>query len=305
MTQAGTRPPLTALRAFEALARRGSMRRAARDLNVDPSVVSRHVRQLQLCLGVQLVTSRSRGAKLTPAGVRLASGVTTAFTIMASATERLLREASIPTIISVPEAFGVCWLMPRFRSLPRFAQDYELLINHGARDLGRLLDQVDAAIVFGTPEGPDIRVQTLCKSRLFPVVSPAWLQGRCPTLDMLRDASLIHPSDDGQWRRWYAQCRLPSEGPIRGLRVASVMLALEAARQGHGVVLANEYLVADDLARGRLVELGQTDIRMHPYSFVTHRSLWDRPRIARLRRWLVEELSEQPSERGLSKTIER
>lgn len=61
-------PPLTALRAFEAVGRTGSVRSAGEELSVNHSVVSRHIRNLEQWLGVKLVETRGRGIALTRLG---------------------------------------------------------------------------------------------------------------------------------------------------------------------------------------------------------------------------------------------
>ncbi|RYY09097.1 MAG: LysR family transcriptional regulator, partial [Alphaproteobacteria bacterium] len=61
-------PSLTALRAFEAIGSTGGLRRAARYLRVDHAVVSRHLRSLEVAVGVALVDRNQAGGRLTPAG---------------------------------------------------------------------------------------------------------------------------------------------------------------------------------------------------------------------------------------------
>jgi DNA-binding transcriptional LysR family regulator len=59
------------LKVFEAVARLGSMNRAALELNTVQSNVTTKIRQLELELGVQLFQRQARGVLLTPAGQRL------------------------------------------------------------------------------------------------------------------------------------------------------------------------------------------------------------------------------------------
>jgi LysR family transcriptional regulator, cell division regulator len=59
------------LKVFEAVARLGSMNRAAIELNTVQSNVTTKIRQLELELGVQLFQRQARGVQLTPAGQRL------------------------------------------------------------------------------------------------------------------------------------------------------------------------------------------------------------------------------------------
>lgn len=59
------------LKVFEAVARLGSMNRAAAELNTVQSNVTAKIRNLELELGVQLFQRQARGVQLTPAGRRL------------------------------------------------------------------------------------------------------------------------------------------------------------------------------------------------------------------------------------------
>lgn len=92
------------MRAFDALARTGSLTGAARELAVTPSAVSQLVASLERRLGLQLAERRS-GAKmrLTEAGRRYARALHVAFRHMVKATERLEREQ----LASPPLAFAV------------------------------------------------------------------------------------------------------------------------------------------------------------------------------------------------------
>ncbi|MER9121254.1 LysR family transcriptional regulator [Mesorhizobium sp. M0954] len=66
-------PPLIALRAFEAVARTGSVRAAGNELSVSHTAVSRHIQNLQDRVGVAFFEREGRGLTLTGAGKRLLS----------------------------------------------------------------------------------------------------------------------------------------------------------------------------------------------------------------------------------------
>src|SRR5262245_25132298 len=111
-------PPLLALRAFEAVARHGSVRKAAEELCVDHTVVSRHIRTLQVVLDIPLLRTSRRGVTLTEAGVEYAATLTHAFSRISTATAKVRRRrrAGVLAIWSVP-GFALHWLTPR---LPEF-----------------------------------------------------------------------------------------------------------------------------------------------------------------------------------------
>ena len=64
-------PPLNALRAFEAAARRGSFKGAAEELHVTPTAISHQIRHLEDLLGCALFYRRPRPVRLSAAGRRL------------------------------------------------------------------------------------------------------------------------------------------------------------------------------------------------------------------------------------------
>jgi LysR family glycine cleavage system transcriptional activator len=64
-------PSLNAMRAFEAFARTGSVKAASEELAVSPTIISRHLRNLQLDLNVTLIEPRGRGLNLTSVGEAL------------------------------------------------------------------------------------------------------------------------------------------------------------------------------------------------------------------------------------------
>jgi molybdenum-dependent DNA-binding transcriptional regulator ModE len=115
-------PPLKAVRAFEAAARRGSFVEAAADLNVTHWAVGKQIRLLEDWLGVPLLERRSRGVVLTDEGAELLDDVSAAFFRLSEATARLrrpdvTRRVSGLVRVNVQPSFALRWLFPR---LPAF-----------------------------------------------------------------------------------------------------------------------------------------------------------------------------------------
>ncbi len=109
-------PSLNALRTFEAVARLGGMERAAGELHVTQSAVSRQIRLLEEELGILLFRRVHRGLVLTPKGQALASTLRAALDLISSGVEHLARPSE-RLRIHVASTFGIRWLVPR---LPRF-----------------------------------------------------------------------------------------------------------------------------------------------------------------------------------------
>jgi DNA-binding transcriptional LysR family regulator len=82
---------------------------------------------------------------------------------------------------------------------------------------------------------------------------------------------------------------LPS---LRGPRLWHAHLAIEAARLGQGIALANRFLVQEDLAAGRLAEVIPSNVRLGGYYLIAPAGQWRDPSILALRIWLKSVLSE-------------
>jgi DNA-binding transcriptional LysR family regulator len=80
---------------------------------------------------------------------------------------------------------------------------------------------------------------------------------------------------------------------VRGPRLWHAHLAIEAARLGQGVALANSFLIEEDIAAGRLVENGSSRGYLGGYYLlVPTKRRWD-PQITALRGWLKSVLSSE------------
>lgn len=108
------KPTLSALRAFEATARLGSLRSAAVELGIDHAIVSRHVRDVQHELGVKLLERVSNRYTLTETGKFFADKIGSAFKILDEAVAQV-RAAAKQSVLSVfcVHGFAQKWLMPR------------------------------------------------------------------------------------------------------------------------------------------------------------------------------------------------
>ena len=84
-------PPLNAVRAFEAAARRGNFNLAAEELNVTPSAISHQVRGLEEFFGVKLFRRRGRNVELTPKARDFLRSVTQALDQINAASQRVMR----------------------------------------------------------------------------------------------------------------------------------------------------------------------------------------------------------------------
>lgn len=249
-------PPLGALRAFEAAARHLSFTRAGEELHVTQAAVSHQVKALEGWLGLRLFRRRGRQVFLSEAGQAYLADVREAFDQLAAATGRLRqREASGPLTVSTLASLAANWLVPRLGQFR--AQHPEIDVRISASDemvdFGR--DDVDMAIRYGTGDWPGLEVLLLMREDVFPVCSPALLDGAVP-LDRpadLRHHTLLHDDLQLNWKAWLDAAGVKGIDPERGPGFNLSALVVDAAVDGQGVALARSALVGHHLKAGRLV----------------------------------------------------
>lgn len=287
-------PPLVAVRAFEAVCRLGSIRRAAAELGVDHAVVSRHVRNLEDHFGIRLLQAGPQGSRPTAEGRRFADKVSLAFDVLSEACEELRPKGGQRELrIWCVPGLAVRWLMPRLKALETLIPGREIVLRPTESAADLLRGEADLEIRFRPDPAPGVRAEVLAEPRFFPVASPAFLEQHGPveTLALLAALPLLHEDSREQWRHWLAEAGLDPVPPMEGPRLWYANVAIEAVLLGRGIALVNRLQVAPELADGRLVELLATDVRIGAYVLQAESGRWNEPGIALVRRWLKAEMT--------------
>lgn len=264
-----SRLPLHALRAFEAAAECKSLAQAAEVLSVTHAAISHHIRGLEDQLGVVLFDRSKRPMKLTDAGDRLLEAVRDGLDRISLAVAELKGPNFAGSILvaSVP-GLGANWL-------PDILGEYILMYpNVKVRLVTRSwiaqepAEEADLAITFGSADQAGRRVTWLGQPEMFPVCSP-----RLPLAHQkkvhpkdLTEHTMLHEHNSDTWGRWFISCGIPPCQNHRGIFFDGAHLALQGARAGAGLAMADMPTVAGDLRDGRLVRLTNFTIPLpHPY----------------------------------------
>jgi DNA-binding transcriptional LysR family regulator len=277
-------PPLSALRAFEAFARTGSMTAAAAELGVTHGAVSRSVRGLEVHTGTTLVAGPRHNLTLTPAGQALAQAAGSAFNLIAAALPGVA--ATEEMSLSCYGTFAMKWLIPR---LPDFLESrpgarIRIVEEHGPVDFSR--GHVHAAIRLDNaiPEGA--RFVRFLAHHHGPVMSPAaWDTCGRDRQAVLHLPRLVSETFRVSWSEWSEGMGLTlPEAPVeRVFEHNSYML--EAAAAGLGVAITPWTFAEADIAAGRLV--APYGFRQLPPHFAFIRpGLGDNPLAEAFGRWL-------------------
>jgi len=295
-------PPLNALRAFEAAARRLSFTRAAEELGVTQAAISHHVRVLEDHLGFRLFRRLNNGLLLTEKGEAYLPSVRQAFDVLCDATGAVQGhgESQVLTLSVLPN-FALRWLVPRLAEFQRRSSVVDVRLLTAYRGTEFLREDIDAAIRLGA-DWPGLNADHLFGSDMFPVCSPMLAAQR--PLREPRDLAhhlLLHvygALDD--WPQWLAAANAGNVRVDRGPSFDSYALALEAAACGCGVAMARTAFVQDDLAIGRLVA---------PFSLTVKRDeawyfLWPKTgasrKVSLFRGWLLAHAAQTRASIGYS-----
>jgi LysR family transcriptional regulator, glycine cleavage system transcriptional activator len=107
--------------------------------------------------------------------------------------------------------------------------------------------------------------------------------------DLLK-APLLHGGHTDDWRWWLETNGVQVPDKLSGEFCWHSHMALEAARLGRGILLANRFFFGRELARGNLVEVkipGVTNKPIGGYMFVAREDRWSSPRLVAMRRFLI------------------
>ncbi|MFC0220077.1 LysR family glycine cleavage system transcriptional activator [Pseudochelatococcus lubricantis] len=254
-------PSFQEMTAFEAAARHGNFTRAAEELALTQSAVSKQIRQLEDTLGVVLFDRTKGRVTLTRPGERYLRSVRKILRDYEVETHAIVASAGSDTTltIAVLPTFGSRWLIPR---LPDFiARHPSLTVNLTSepKPFDFSEKSVDIAIHYGAPTWPQGEATYLCDENIIAVASPAYAQARgLRDAANLLDATLLQQaSRPGLWRHWFDEAHIDHPHPYRGPIFDQFAMTIQAAAVGMGVALAPGFLVEQELADGRLIKLNE------------------------------------------------
>lgn len=299
-------PPTAALQAFEACTRHLSVSRAAEELHLTQSAVSRQLASLEAALGVRLFLRVRQRLVPTAPGAAYAAQVRAALQRIESATLELLSHqgAGGTLTLAVQPTFGTRWLMPRMR---RFHALHRRIVvnyrNYTTRPvpLDFAAEDVDAAIMLDAGQRPGVARHPLAADLRFPVCAPALAEGGrlAAVADLAQHTLLQHSTRPRAWADWLAAAGAAGIDGLRGPQFHHHAMVTEAAVQGLGIALMPRFMVAEELAGGRLVmpfdralDTGASYVLAYPGEAA------DLPALRAFRTWLLAEVADDPAAQG-------
>ncbi|MGG5837631.1 LysR substrate-binding domain-containing protein [Huaxiibacter chinensis] len=250
-------PPLRAVRAFEAIARLGSVTQAAGELAISPSAVSHQLKVLEGYLQMPLTERQGRKLVLSQQGREYYRSIRAAFNVLRQATEHLVEQAQTRQVtISLIPLFGMGWFIPRLPAFMRNHPQTEINVVY-ANHRNYLSDASDMSIRFGNGQWAGYQSEKLISGKMVPVCSRAFLRlhGHIDTPEQLLQMPLLHDEERTTWPQWFMQQGVKRPARKSGPLFEDGLLTLAGVQAGLGCALMREPLIASWLESGELVKI--------------------------------------------------
>lgn len=285
-------PPLSSLRIFESAGRHGSFKRAAEELYLTPSAVSRSIRTLEEHLGLALFRRYNRALKLTDQGEAYLAVVREAFETLARGTAALKHQGRRRLVLSLPFSLASHFLLPRLGDFEQRHPGIDIVMETSNQLANLENGSADMAIRMTENPWPGLESFRLFDLHLFPVCSPSLLQSNDNPLNSIADIknhTIINVAIAmDAWRIWLKAAGFPDLEPRREIRLDNQQVAIDAAIQGLGLAIGAHPLVTGLIASGRLVQPFQLTAPSPKTYWLVHRPQdRDDPAIVAFRQWLI------------------
>lgn len=287
-------PSLGALAAFEAAARHLSFTRAAEELGLTQSAVSRQIAQLEGFVGINLFERVRRRVVLTEAGrayvakVRVVLDQAEAATLDVLASEgsgRILHIAALAT-------FAAHWLTPRMPGFVRAHPDIPFQITSYRHGPFQFDDNSDVVIHYGEASWPDGLLHRIMDEEIVPICSPGYADAidLRTARDLGRAVLLQQTTRPDAWTSVLAELQHDDINPLRGPRFDLYAMIIEAALAGLGVGAIPRFLIEPHLAEGRLIMPFACSVRSrYSYYLVYSEAKRQWPEVQAFSRWILRE----------------
>ncbi|WP_300729861.1 LysR substrate-binding domain-containing protein [Pseudomonas sp.] len=287
-------PSMSLLLAFEAAARHESYTRAAQELSLTQSAVSRQVQALEQQLGLSLFRREGRQVQLTDVGRLYQREMSEALGRIRSATLQALayqsgsgtlRLATLPT-------FGSKWLLPRLHHFYTANPGILVHIHSRIEAIDFETSQIDAAIGVGSHDLPGLISQRLHTEQLVVIASPSIANEVEPlTPQQISEHVLLTVANNPHaWGEWFSHHRLPHRTMRLGPSFELTSHLIQAVRAGIGIGLVPQILVEDELHKGELISHGESFASQRSYCLIYPPRNEALPSLRAFRQWLLAQI---------------
>ncbi|MCO7516048.1 LysR substrate-binding domain-containing protein [Pseudomonas guariconensis] len=253
-------PPLRALEVFEAVGLCGGITQAAKRLGISAGAVSQQMKILEQAVGLSLTVKEGQRLRLNAAGQRFHEGCSQAFERLRAAYAGLERSKNTSNLyISALPSLLSKWLAPLVAEWQAAFPQLSIYLDGTHTEPSEAhANGVDFRLSYGAGMHDDQHTLELFRDCVVPACSPALLDAKVDA-DRLLALPLItidwRPKFDSppSWEEWFATAGI-GEVQIANYRIYSLSsMAIQAAIDGQGIVLAQYSMISRDVDSGKLM----------------------------------------------------
>ncbi|MCU0802665.1 MAG: LysR substrate-binding domain-containing protein [Rhodobacteraceae bacterium] len=283
--------PLSALRAVEAIARTGTLVRAAAELGVTAGALSQRLTKAEAVLGQPLFIRSASGLKPTDSCAAVAQQLTKAISDLSIVVSKLRQTDDAVLSVSVTPIFASRWLIWRIRKFNELNPAIRVRIEPTVEVVDLNRSEMDVGIRFSSNPDMGIGATKLLDQRVFPVCSHEIAQHIKTPRDLLNHPIIRENERLNGWDVWLSEHDLSVTSLKPGPTYGDASLCLDAAMTGQGIFMAWETLACDALERGQLAApIRQRSMTGATYWFATSKFSAQKPSVRKFRNWLEAEL---------------
>lgn len=298
-------PTTIALSCFEATARHLSVTRAASELCLTQSAVSRQIKRLEAQLECTLFLRIKQRLVLTEEGREYATQVSKYISQLNAATVHLKAAREKQLRIGAEPSLTARWLLPL---IDDFKREYPQVVLDFSTEMRNLYEDqhgFDIAILYGDGRWPQFESTFLMRPQMFAVCTPQLRQEYGPIVkreDILKYPLLHHMAQDvasdlSSTQLWLRSIGL-SQSEIAGIATQHFehfQFLLDAALHGLGITVLPSYFIAEELRLGRLVKACDEPLVAKDYYIAIRKSAADNINCQRLKRCLLDAVNKSES----------
>lgn len=290
-------PSLDALKGFDASARHLSFTKAAAELSLTQSAISRQVQTLEEQLGVRLFVRGVRKLALTPEGERLHRAAASALGDLAEVCANLRAGRRRPRVtVSAAISIAALWLVPRMGAFHERHPEVDVHLSADNRPVDLAREEVDVALRYGPPELMPPGAAPLFDEVVFPVAAPG-IAAAFPPVPTPADLAAVtllayvgEPTPGLDWAPWLVSLGLGKAQPKAMIQFNQYDQMIRAAADGRGIALGRGPLVRRLIEEDRLAPLMDARERVASRGYYLLRAGAEtRPEVDAFVAWLLDE----------------
>jgi LysR family glycine cleavage system transcriptional activator len=281
-------PSLHNLQSFVCAAKHNSFTRAAIELHMTQSAISRQIKELETQMGVRLFERVRQRVHLTDTGKRFLGD---AKKIIQVTEDAMLRAKAVGAksalnIAALP-TFTSRWIIPKLSDFIDQNADIALSFSARTRPFDFNNQIADLAIHFGKPHWPQAQCYLICREQMIPVASKSYFNTQNIQASDLERCNLLQlTSRLGSWKCWFERQQLDIS-QNNHLSFDQFSMIIDGLKADLGIALLPKYFIDKELSQGSVIQLGEPIETDDCYYLVVPDEKANCQQVNRFKNWLL------------------